>query len=123
MSKGWVMIGFLALMVGSLVAQTANQDYDVSDPTATACGESGNILDLTCIVMKALLNLGPMLAIIALVLGGIIYIYANVFVTADQRGRYHTLATSLVVGAIILLALVGGAGTIVGAGKTLIGPK
>jgi hypothetical protein len=67
--------------------------------------------------MKSLLTIGPMLAIIGLLVAGMIYIYASVFVTADQRGRYHTLATNLAIGSVILAALVGGAGFIAKAGK------
>jgi len=98
----------------------AAEEIDLSHPTEANCRDSGNIVDFTCQIMKTLLKLGPMIAIIALILAGIIYVYANVFVTADQRGRYHTLATSLAVGAIILLALVGGAGAINQAGQKLL---
>jgi hypothetical protein len=111
----------LIVLAGAFTAADSNT-IDLSNPREATCGTSGNIVDFTCTIMKTLLNLGPMIAIIALVFGGIIYIYANVFVTADQRGKYHTLATSLVVGALILLAIVGGAGAITSAGLKLLGP-
>lgn len=111
------LFGVLAAQSGGTTSGT-NQDY--STPSQVTCPGNGNITDFTCQMMKALLGLGPMIAIIALVLGGIIYVYANVFVTADQRGRYHSLATNLAIGAIILAALVGGAGVITQAGEKFI---
>jgi len=107
----------LLLLSGVLFAQEEGVDY--SDPATTSCDDTG-IVGLACNTMQVLLALGPFLAIIALLLGGMIYIYANIFVTADQRGRYHSLATSLAVGAIILAALVGGAGLIVEGGTKII---
>ena len=120
MSIRWMIALTLIVLVGALSAAEPGT-IDLSNPREASCGQSGNIVDFTCTIMKALLQLGPMIAIIALVLGGIIYIYANVFVTADQRGKYHTLSTSLVVGALILLALVGGAGAITSAGMKFLG--
>lgn len=88
-------------------------ELDYSNPIETSCGGGGGIVDFTCNIMRTLLILGPLIAVIALILGGILYIYASVFVTADQRGRYHTLATNLAVGGLILAVLVGGSGLIV----------
>jgi hypothetical protein len=121
MNNNWLFALCLIVITGAIAAADSGA-IDLSNPREAACGTSGNIVDFTCTIMKTLLNLGPMIAIIALVLGGIIYIYANVFVTADQRGRFHTLATSLVVGALILLAIVGGAGAITSAGMKFLGP-
>jgi hypothetical protein len=120
MSVRWMIVLSLIVLFGASIAADAGT-IDLSNPREATCGSSGNIVDFTCTIMKALLQLGPMIAIIALVLGGIIYIYANVFVTADQRGRYHTLATSLAIGALILLAIVGGAGAITSAGMKFLG--
>ncbi len=118
--NGKLLIVMAAVLVGAAFAADGGNAIDLSNPQEASCGSSGNIVDFTCNIMKTLLQLGPMIAIIALVLAGITYVYANVFVTADQRGRYHTLATSLAVGAIILLALVGGAGAISSAGMKLL---
>lgn len=115
-----LLIVLAAMFAGAAFAGDSGNDIDLSNPQEASCGDSGNIVDFTCGIMTTLLKLGPMIAIISLVLAGITYVYANVFVTADQRGRYHTLATSLAVGAIILLALVGGAGAISTAGMKLL---
>ncbi|MFH1221948.1 MAG: hypothetical protein V1492_02585 [Candidatus Micrarchaeota archaeon] len=114
------LIGVLFVLTGALFAQAPGGGVDYSNPLETTCGSSGSLVDFTCSIMKTLLTLGPMIAIIALVLAGVIYVYANVFVTADQRGRYHTLATNLAIGALILAALVGGAGLITQAGMKFL---
>ncbi|MDD5172110.1 MAG: hypothetical protein PHF60_03685 [Candidatus ainarchaeum sp.] len=118
MDRKWLTLAAFIVLAGVFAAE--GETIDLSNPSEASCGDSGNIVDFTCNIMKTLLTLGPMIAIIALVLAGITYVYANVFVTADQRGRYHTLATSLALGAIILLALVGGAGAISSAGSKLL---
>lgn len=92
----------------------------LDNPTKQACGSDGGIVAFTCNIMKTLLTLGPMIAVMALLVGGVIYVYASVFVTADQRGRYHSLATSLVIGALILAALAGGADFVINAGLKLL---
>lgn len=112
------LLGVLAAQSGGTTGSGIVVDY--STPSQTTCSNTGNITDFTCQMMEALLGLGPMIAIIALVLGGIIYVYANVFVTADQRGRYHSLAMNLAIGAIILAAIVGGAGVITQASQKFI---
>ncbi len=108
------------LLLGLAFAQaggsTGTSGINTDNPAQTSCSDTGGIKDVTCKLMVYLLELGPMVAVIALVLGGVIYIYANVFVTADQRGRYHTLATNLVIGALLLAAIVGGAGILVKSG-------
>jgi hypothetical protein len=96
------------------------EGLDYSNPIETSCTGNGGIVDFTCNIMKTLLTLGPMIAVLAIVLGGVVYIYASVFVTADQRGRYHTLATNLAIGGLILAVLVGGAGLIVQAGMQFL---
>jgi hypothetical protein len=113
---------FVAGLGGLLAAQSASSGITVaySHPSDTVCGSSGNIVDFTCYMMKTLLELGPMVSILALVLAGLIYVYASVFVTADQRGRYHTLATNLALGAVILAAIVGGAGLITQNGEKFL---
>jgi len=115
------MILFAVCLAGVALAQTAQSGIDYSDPMKTECTGSG-VFVFTCDMMKTLLAIGPMVAVLALVLGGIIYVYANAFVPADQRGKYHSLAVSLVVGALILAALVGSAGTIIKVGSTLLSP-
>ena len=121
MIKKILFISMILSLVSLVTAQASgvNQGLDTSDPTKTVCTGSG-IYVFTCNIMKTLLLLGPMIAVLAIVIGGVIYVYASVFVTADQRGKYHTLATNLVIGALILAALVGGAGVIINVGKTLL---
>ncbi len=106
------------LLVGFAFSQ--GEGIDFSNPVETSCSGNGGIVDFTCNIMKTLLVIGPMLAVMALVLAGILYVYASVFVTADQRGKYHTLATNLAIGGIILAAIVGGAGIIVNAGMKFL---
>jgi hypothetical protein len=110
-------------LFGLLMAQASGNSgigVSYSNPRNTVCGSTGNIIDFTCNMMKALLELGPMVSILALVLAGLVYVYASVFVTADQRGRYHTLATNLALGAIVLAAIVGGAGLITQNGEKFL---
>lgn len=120
---GYLRMIFVVLILASAVyAEDASEtgELDISKPSETECGNGTGIVSFTCNIMLTLLTLGPLIAVIAIVLGGIVYVYASVFVTADQRGRYHTLATNLALGGIILLALVGGVGYIVTAGKGLL---
>ena len=111
----------LAILILSALAFASGDGEAVnySNPVETSCEGSG-IVGFTCNIMKTLLTLGPMIAIVAVVLGGVTYVYASIFVTADQRGRYHTLATHLAVGGLILAALVGGAGIIVQTGMQFL---
>jgi hypothetical protein len=115
----FAMFLFLGLATAGSSGNTLST-VDYSDPVSTQCNNTGNIVDFTCGLMVALLTLGPFVAIIALVAGGLIYVYANVFVTADQRGRYHTLAMNVVVGALILMAIVGGAGILAEKGLSFL---
>lgn len=111
---------FLVLLLAGLVAAQAGADsINYENPAATNCSGSG-FEKFVCELMLSLLKIGPMISVIALVIAGIIYIYANVLVTADQRGKYHSLATSLAVGALILAALVGGAGLLTQAGTSFL---
>jgi hypothetical protein len=113
------ILGILLLSV-LVFAGGDGEGLDYDEPVETSCGDSGSIVDFTCNIMKTLLMLGPMIAVLAIVLGGITYVYASIFVTADQRGRYHTLATNLAVGGLILAVLVGGSGMIVQAGMKFL---
>jgi len=111
------------LLLGMAFAQAGGDTgtgLNLDNPVQTQCSTSGDIMGFTCNIMEYLLELGPMVAVIALVLGGLVYIYANMFVTADQRGRYHTLATNLIIGALLLAALVGGAGIVVKNGMNFL---
>lgn len=113
------MVLSLLLLSTVMASGEGTEGLNFSNPVKTTCSGSG-IVAFTCNIMKTLLVLGPMIAVLALVLGGVIYIYANVFVTADQRGRYHTLATNLAIGALLLAAIVGGAGIIVNEGMKFL---
>ena len=119
MLNNWRISLVLLSAMGLIFAGGGDDGLDYSNPLETSCG-GGGLLEFTCNIMRTLLLLGPMLAVMALVLGGITYVYASVFVTADQRGRYHTLATNLAIGGLILAALVGGAGIIVQSGMQLL---
>jgi len=116
---------FTIMLFAVLFAQSGNSGdgsnaLNLEKPAETQCGTSGNFVDFSCNIMKALLKLGPIVAVIALIAGGAIYIYAQMFVTADQRGRYQSLAVNLVVGALLLAALVGGAGLLVSSGMKFL---
>lgn len=113
-------IVFLMLFFVGFAVSSGSEGLDYSNPVETSCSGNGGIVDFTCNIMKTLLIIGPMLAVVSLILAGVIYVYASVFVTADQRGRYHTLATNLAIGGIILAAIVGGAGIIVNAGMKFL---
>jgi hypothetical protein len=111
------------LLLGMAFAQVSGDSgagLNLDNPVQTQCSTAGDIMGFTCNIMEYLLELGPMVAVIALVLGGVVYIYANMFVAADQRGRYHTLATNLIIGALLLAALVGGAGILVKNGMSFL---
>lgn len=115
---------FSIMLLGLLFAQGGSGDnFNPEKPTETECGQSGNFVDFSCQIMKALLKLGPIVAVIALITGGAIYIYANMFVTADQRGKYQSLAVNLVIGALLLAALVGGANYLVSSGMKFLTPS
>ncbi len=117
----WTRIAFSILVLVSLIAAAdgdpAGDIY--SNPAGVTCSGIG-LVKTTCDIMHTLLTLGPMIAIIALLLAGVIYVYAHVFVAADQRGRYHTLATGLAVAALILAALVGASGLIIKSGTEFL---
>lgn len=116
----WAGIVSSFLIAFSLIAAADDAGGDIySNPAAVACSGIG-LVKTTCDIMHTLLVLGPMIAIIALLLAGVIYVYAHVFVTADQRGRYHTLATGLAVAALILAAIVGGSGLIIKSGTEFL---
>jgi len=121
-----VMLFMLLLALGFAFAQSGSGSgnslvqVDLQDPMKTQCGKTGNVIDFTCEIMQALLTLGPYVAVLSLVVAGIIYGYSNVFVTADQRGRYHTLAMNIVVGALILAAICGAAGILTSKGLSLL---
>jgi hypothetical protein len=112
-----ILLFTILILIGATFAQGGPSGKpDISEPWEKQCSGNGGIVDFTCNIMKTLLELGPMVAVIALITGGSIYVYGNVFVTADQRGRYQTLAMNIVVGALILAAIVGGAGILTNAG-------
>jgi hypothetical protein len=95
---------FLMLLMGITGAQTASNSVLTQD-----CQDDGSFVAFVCNLKETLLMVGPMVSVIGLVVGGVIYVYSIVFVTAEARGRYQTLSMNLVIGAIILAALVGGA--------------
>ncbi len=111
--KSWIL---LCVLIGLLAADGTQ---DISNPAAISCGGIG-IMTLTCNVMHALLQIGPMFAVIALILAAIIYVYAHMFISADQRGRYNTLSTTLALGALILAAVVGASGVIIKSGTEFL---
>jgi hypothetical protein len=118
-----IMFVFMLLSIaGVLSAQGDTTNLNLEDPVQSECKNGSGIEIFMCNIMVTLLNLGPIVAVLGFVTAGVIYVYANVFVTADQRGRYHTLATNIAVGAIILAAIVGGAGFLTKAGMTFLEP-
>ena len=89
---------FTIMLFAVLFAQSGNSGdgsnaLNLEKPAETQCGTSGNFVDFSCNIMKALLKLGPIVAVIALIAGGAIYIYAQMFVTADQSWIDHVTKT------------------------------
>lgn len=55
-----------------------------------------------------LLNIGPILSLILIILGGIVYALAQLQ-PPEQRGKWVTWAMNLLIGGVILMVVVGGA--------------
>lgn len=122
MIKKIMFVLMLLSLAGVVAAQESTTNLNLEDPALSKCEKGSGIEIFMCNIMVTLLNLGPIVAVLGFVIAGVIYVYASVFVTADQRGRYHTLATNIAVGAIILAAIVGGAGFLTQAGMTFLKP-
>ncbi len=119
MSK-WIKCLQIATFFLGIVGLLAAESGDVySNPAGVTCGGIG-LVNSTCQIMQTLLTLGPYFAIIALLIAGFIYVYAHMFVSADQRGKYNTLCASLAVGALVLAALVGASGLIIKSGTQFL---
>jgi len=109
-----------ALLCAMLAAVSfAGSSTTEDSPLTTPCSGT-DLKGFVCNIKETLLYIGPMISVIALVLGGILYISAQIFVSAESRGRYQNVATSLIIGAIVLAALVGGAVSIYEATKGLL---
>jgi len=78
-----------------------------------------SIFDVVESVKDGLLNLGPSLAIILIVLGGIVYGLSYVQ-PANVRGKWQSLAMGIFVGGVIIAAIVGAAELIAQSSLTLL---
>ena len=70
-------------------------------------------------VEGTLLQLGPIISVILIVLGGLAYGLAQTQ-PSDQRGKYITTAYALIIGGIVVAAVTGAATTIAGQSATLL---
>lgn len=66
------------------------------------------IVDVVVEIKQTLMALGPVVAVILVVLGGITYGLAQVQ-PSEKRGQWQSLAVGMVVGGIIVAAVVGAA--------------
>jgi hypothetical protein len=61
--------------------------------------------------VEVLKNIGPMISIILIILGGVVYGLSNLQ-PSEVRGKWQAAAVGMVVGGIIIGAIVGAADTI-----------
>ena len=66
-----------------------------------------------------LLQLGPIISVILIVLGGLAYGIAQTQ-PSDQRGKYITTAYALIAGGVVVAAITGAATLIAGSSATLL---
>jgi len=66
------------------------------------------IVDVVVEIKKTLITLGPLVAVILVVLGGITYGLAQVQ-PSEKRGQWQSLAVGMIIGGIIVAAVVGAA--------------
>ncbi|MEM4348343.1 MAG: hypothetical protein QXN37_02125 [Candidatus Anstonellaceae archaeon] len=67
----------------------------------------------------ALLDIGPIISVILIVLGGLSYGFAQIQ-PADQRGKFITTAYALITGGIVVAAITGAANLIAEQSSTLL---
>ena len=80
------------------------------------------IVDTLTGIENILLQIGPIVSVILIVLGGLAYGLAQTQ-PSDQRGKYITTAYALLAGGIVVAAITGAASYIAGQSLTLITDK
>lgn len=78
-----------------------------------------SIISLVDSIKSTLLELGPNIAIILIVMGGIIY-GISYLQPAQARGRWQSLAMGIVIGGIIVAAITGAAELIAKSSATML---
>ncbi len=78
-----------------------------------------NIVSVVDSIQLTLLDLGPKISVILIVLGAIIYGLAQVQ-PAEKRGQWQSIAIGMVIGGIITAAIVGAASIIASSSATLL---
>lgn len=77
------------------------------------------VVDTLAGIEGTLLQIGPMVAVILIVLGGLSYGLAQAQ-PSDQRGKYITTAYALIAGGIVVAAITGAATLIAGQSANLL---
>jgi len=77
------------------------------------------VVDTLTGVQTDLTSVGYAFSIILIVLGGLVYGYAQMQ-PSDQRGKYITAAYGMIIGGIVVAAITGGAEAISTTSKTLL---
>ena len=77
------------------------------------------VVDTLTGVENSLLQVGPIVSVILIVLGGLAYGFAMTQ-PSDQRGKYVTTAYALIAGGIVVAAITGAATLIAGSSAGLL---
>ncbi|MCX6769424.1 MAG: hypothetical protein NT051_01960 [Candidatus Micrarchaeota archaeon] len=77
------------------------------------------VVDTLTGVENSLLQVGPIVSVILIVLGGLAYGFAMTQ-PSDQRGKYVTAAYALIAGGIVVAAITGAATLIAGSSASLL---
>ena len=77
------------------------------------------VVDTLTGIEEALLQIGPIVSVILIVLGGLAYGFAQTQ-PSDQRGKYITTAYALIAGGVVVGAITGAANLIAGQSANLL---
>ncbi|MCX8197541.1 MAG: hypothetical protein N3G80_04495 [Candidatus Micrarchaeota archaeon] len=77
------------------------------------------LVDTLTSIQNSLLEIGPIVSVILIVLGGLSYGFANMQ-PSDQRGKFITTAYALIAGGIVVAAITGAATLIAQQSSTLL---
>ncbi len=77
------------------------------------------VVDTLTGIQNTLLQIGPIVSVILIVLGGLAYGLAQTQ-PSDQRGKYITTAYALLAGGIVVAAITGAATLIAGSSANLL---
>ena len=77
------------------------------------------VVDTLTGIEQALLQIGPIVSVILIVLGGLAYGFAQTQ-PSDQRGKYITTAYALIAGGVVVGAITGAANLIAGQSANLL---